>query len=508
MSLLQNSNAIPQIGGYNLTDSLRFRSSASASLERTPTTTGNQKTFTASFWIKRGLIVDNVIMSSGETGDGDADLLQFHLTNASLRLATATTQLCLTNAVLRDPSSWYHVVLAVDTTQATASDRIKIYLNNLLLSFSASSMPAQNTDFGWNKATNRMKIARAYNDTGHFDGYMTEIHSVDGQALTPSDFGETDTITGVWQPKKYTGTYGTNGFYLPMNQTVETYDSSYLVVAGGAGGGGTIGGGGGAGGYRSSWNNETSGGGASAESAITLFPGNTYTITVGAGGSGGPGGDGGSVASHRGSNGGVSSISGTGISITTTGGGGGTGYTFGASENGIAGGSGGGPGGSDSTTYTPGSGTASQGYAGGANRGGGSPWCAGAGGGAASVGGAGTVSNGGNGGSGRASTITGSSITRAGGGGGATLGAGAGSGGSGGGGAGSSSGNGTAGTVNTGGGGGGGSYSAGVGGNGGSGVVILRVPTSRYSGIKTGGTTTTSGSDTIITWTSSGSYTA
>ena len=235
MSLLQNSNAIPQIGGYNLTDSLRFRSSASASLERTPTTTGNQKTFTASFWIKRGLIVDNVIMSSGETGDGDADLLQFHLTNASLRLATATTQLCLTNAVLRDPSSWYHVVLAVDTTQATASDRIKIYLNNLLLSFSASSMPAQNTDFGWNKATNRMKIARAYNDTAHFDGYMTEINFVDGQALTPSDFGETDTVTGVWKPKEYEGTYGTNGFYLPMKETTQAEGFNTVTYAGNGG---------------------------------------------------------------------------------------------------------------------------------------------------------------------------------------------------------------------------------------------------------------------------------
>jgi hypothetical protein len=257
-----------------------------------------------------------------------------------------------------------------------------------------------------------------------------------------------------------------------------SYTASYLVVAGGGGGASS---GAGAGGYQTS--------------TATLNAGTTYTITVGGGG--------GTL-----SNGSDSVISGSGLTtITSVGGGSG----IGAGSNGSNGGSGGGGGASGSGTTVGGSGTVGQGNAGGGNVGFVSnPFPSGGGGGAGATGGnAVNSTTSGDGGTGTASSITGSSVTYAGGGGGATYISGntAGAGGAGGGGGGGSSGNGTAGTANTGGG-GGGAYVSGSGGAGGSGVVILSVPTTRYSGTTTGSpTVTTSGSNTILTYNSSGSYT-
>jgi hypothetical protein len=298
-------------------------------------------------------------------------------------------------------------------------------------------------------------------------------------------------------------------------ETPQSYTMDYLVIAGGAGGGGAgggSGGGGGAGGYRASYNSETSGGGGSSETALTVTPGIVYTITVGAGGSGGTSTSGDSV---KGGTGGDSTISGSDITdVTSLGGGGGGGEGSPERATGGDGGSGGGAG-DPNDSITVGSGTANQGFDGGisASSGDDNYQQGGGGGGAGAVGANATSTSGGNGGTGVASTITGSSITRAGGGGGGrgSLNSGsAGAGGTGGGGAGSSTGAGNPGTANTGGGGGGkrggGAY---TGGAGGSGVVILRVPTASYSGTTTGSpTVTTDGTDTIMTFTGSGSYTA
>jgi hypothetical protein len=289
------------------------------------------------------------------------------------------------------------------------------------------------------------------------------------------------------------------------------YSADFLVIAGGGGAGGNGGGnssagGGGAGGYRSS--NATygsSGGGGSAESSLTFNVGTVYTITVGAGGAGG--------AAAVDSNSGVgalgtdSSISGTGIStITSTGGGGG----------GCSGGSSGGPptsggsgGGCNKNKSPVGSGTANQGYAGAKGT---VAEASGGGGGASQTPTANSTSDGGNGGNGVASTITGSSVTRGGGGGGGTQTASGGIGGTGGGGnTVTPTAAGSAGTANTGGGGGAGNSVTGtgyIGGAGGKGVVILRMPTANYTGTTTGSpTVSTSGSDTILVYNDSGTYT-
>lgn len=128
---------------------------------------------------------------------------------------TALYQLS-TNAVFRDPSAWYHLVIVFDSTNATSAERIRMYVNGVrITSFAAAIYPALNQVSLLNSTTTHQIGRLASNDTTNlFDGYLTEINFVNGQALTPSSFGEFNSITGVWQPKKYTGTYGTNGFYL------------------------------------------------------------------------------------------------------------------------------------------------------------------------------------------------------------------------------------------------------------------------------------------------------
>jgi hypothetical protein len=291
------------------------------------------------------------------------------------------------------------------------------------------------------------------------------------------------------------------------NVTLETpqpYSVDFLVIAGGGGGGlsPAIGGGGGAGGYRNSYSTETSGGGGSSEASLTFNAGTVYTVTVGAGGAG-------LTSSNIGNNGNDSSISGSGLTTITSVGGGGGGGT--ANHNGVNGGSGGGATGGPSTANS--SGTANQGYGGG-RQGDNGGYASSGGGGAGAVGGSSSgPSSGaavaGNGGNGLASSITGSSVSRGGGGGGADWEGTGGTGGTGGGGKGSDKydiDNGTAGTANTGGGGGAGTST--TSSAGGSGVVILRMPTDSYSGTTTGSpTVSTSGSDTILVYNASGSYT-
>jgi|TARA_A100001388_G_C28773280_1_gene505371 hypothetical protein len=297
------------------------------------------------------------------------------------------------------------------------------------------------------------------------------------------------------------------------------YTADFLVIAGGGSGGigpgGNPGGGGaGAGGYRASFNSEASGGGGSSESSLTFRTGIVYTITVGAGASARPLDSTNAVEGTDGTN---SSISGSNITtITSTGGGGGSGGTAVGRDGGSGGGN------CENPGSAAGQGTANQGFNGGqtptdtsdarnAGAGGGGAGAVGV-----NISGGGASANGGNGGAGVASTITGSSVTRAGGGGGGSYGGNGGTGGTGGGGDGAdNSGVATAGTTNTGSGGGGG-RAGGTGGShsasgaGGSGVVIISIPDANYSGTTTGSPTVATGvsGKTVLTFTGDGSYTA
>jgi hypothetical protein len=218
--------------GYNLTNSLRFRASNSAFLSRTPASAGNRRTWTWSGWVKRGQIsiANNGIFSAGTsfgTNNNNLETISFPAAD-TLEIASeiggSTQYRLITTQVFRDPSAWYHIIVAVDTTQATASNRIKLYVNgSQVTAFGTSTYPSQNYDC-WTNSTNAHRIgSRASPD---FDGYMDEINFIDGQALTPSSFGNTNAVTGVWQPAKYTGTYGTNGFYLNFTDIALTSGSN------------------------------------------------------------------------------------------------------------------------------------------------------------------------------------------------------------------------------------------------------------------------------------------
>jgi hypothetical protein len=151
---------------------------------------------------------------SANTGSNNA---QFSFLNdLRLRFYAGGSTYVYTEATFRDPSAWYHVVLSVDTTAATSADRVKIYVNGILQIASASAYPSLNADLPFNQAVEH-NIARYWSGIEYFDGYLADIHFIDGQALTPSSFGEFDT-NGVWQPIDASGlTFGTNGFHLPFS---------------------------------------------------------------------------------------------------------------------------------------------------------------------------------------------------------------------------------------------------------------------------------------------------
>lgn len=230
MSLLQNSNAISE-GGYGILNSLRFQSASSQYLSRTPASVGNRKTWTWSGWVKRGLLTQGVIFSAGSGTENT--LIFFNSTTQQLQFncVTASTNriVAQTAAVFRDPSAWYHIVYAVDTTQATSSNGIKVYVNGIQQTLTISPY-TQNVDTAVNNTVAQQHGALSGYAAEYFDGYLSEVNFIDGQAITPSSFGETDTTTGQWVAKKYTGTYGTNGFYLPFSNGTSTttlgYDSS------------------------------------------------------------------------------------------------------------------------------------------------------------------------------------------------------------------------------------------------------------------------------------------
>jgi hypothetical protein len=213
-------------GGYNLTRSLRFRSSASAYLNRTPSAS-NRKTWTWSGWVKRSTIGANNILFAARTAVGGTYFVIYFNASNDLRIESnleTAYPLYKTNALFRDPSAWYHIVVALDMTQATSTERLKVYVNGVLQTTANYNVPAQNTDLAVNSTETHL-IGQQASDS-YLDGYLTEVNFIDGQALTPSSFGETSATTGVWQPVKYAGTYGTNGFYLPFTDNSALTTSS------------------------------------------------------------------------------------------------------------------------------------------------------------------------------------------------------------------------------------------------------------------------------------------
>jgi hypothetical protein len=203
-------------GGYTISRSVRLRSSASAYFNRTPASAGNRRTWTWSGWVKRGTLSARNIITQAEAGGNTNAVIEFLSDQLRFfqQVGGVDSFYLTTTQVFRDPSAWYHIVVVLDTTQATNTNRMKMYVNGVqVTSFASSLYPTQNFDGSFNNNVAQY-IGAWLNVPAYFDGYLTEVNFIDGQALTPSSFGETNSITGVWQPKKFSGTYGTNGFYL------------------------------------------------------------------------------------------------------------------------------------------------------------------------------------------------------------------------------------------------------------------------------------------------------
>jgi len=229
MSVVNAGLMLSAPSGYTIDRSLRFRSSASAYLSRTPASAGNRKTWTWSGWVKRGALGVLQTLFSAYNSNTDSGYTEIRFLSAdTLVLSGYATNWRITTQVFRDSSAWYHIVVSLDTTNATAANRIKIYLNGSeITAFGTSNNPALNDDFAINlNAAHSIGRVQA-TATQYFDGYMTEVNFIDGQALDPTYFGEYNEDTGVWQPIKYTGTYGTNGFYLKFSDNSTTTTLGY-----------------------------------------------------------------------------------------------------------------------------------------------------------------------------------------------------------------------------------------------------------------------------------------
>ena len=205
---------------YEIDQSLRFNDDDSAYLSRTPASAGNRKTWTWSGWVKRGNVgtFQNIF---GVNTYSTNNWLYIHFRDDNrvqinaVQSGVDNVQL-YTTQVFRDVGSWYHLVVAFDTTQATSSDRVKIYVNGeQVTDFDTSTYPAQNHDAAVNTA-NAHRIGN-WDTSRYLDGYMAEVNFIDGQALDATSFGQFK--SGVWIPKSYSGSYGTNGFYLDFGNS-------------------------------------------------------------------------------------------------------------------------------------------------------------------------------------------------------------------------------------------------------------------------------------------------
>jgi len=213
--------------GYDIDNSLKLEADDLQNLNKTFSSAGNRKIWTFSCWFKRteigGSIRDSLFASYVDTNNR----LRFNYSNEAIQLfgkTSGTTINVTTNALYRDASAFYHVVWACDTTQSTAADRFKLYVNGeQVTSFSTATYPAQDSEPLINSNVAHY-IGQRGDVQAYANGYIAETHFVDGQELSPTDFGEYDSDSGIWIPKEYTGTYGTNGFYLDFEDAANLGD--------------------------------------------------------------------------------------------------------------------------------------------------------------------------------------------------------------------------------------------------------------------------------------------
>ena len=209
---------------YTISNSARFISGNSDYLSRTPGSAGNQRTWTWSGWVKRGTLSTDQVLFGAASDNSNRTLIGFTTTDDQIQLYSILSggnqARKYTAPVLRDPAKWYHIVVAVDTTQATAANRSRFYVDGV----EVTSFPT-NSEFALNDST-RINSTIAHNvgrnggsvPSLYLDAYLSDVYLIDGAQLAPTCFGETDS-NGYWRPKTYStaspcAAYGTNGFHL------------------------------------------------------------------------------------------------------------------------------------------------------------------------------------------------------------------------------------------------------------------------------------------------------
>ena len=220
MSIIIPANTLAA-GGFDVDNSLRINQGDSAYLHKTFGTSSDRKKWTYSFWIKKASQTDMGVIAQGADGNNKG-LAYFNAAGDFVYFEAASGSvvfLIQTNDLYRDNLAWYHFVIRVDTTQGTAANRVRLYVNGTqITTFQNASYPDQNYQGEINKSDTRHDISgfNAFGENGYyFDGYMAEVVFTDGQSLAPTDFGEFDEDSGIWKPIKVSGlTFGTNGFYL------------------------------------------------------------------------------------------------------------------------------------------------------------------------------------------------------------------------------------------------------------------------------------------------------
>ena len=233
--------------GYEISNSFRTGASSStptsnAYLKNTLSSAATEEKFTVSAWVKlSGTLANSFYIWGGNQPNSSPYQYSYFRFINTAGTASETIQLRGTqddgtnfnvesNALFRDPSAWYHAVLSVDTTQGTASNRVKIYVNgSQITSLKTSNYPSQNAGIR-SSSNGAMQTVGTWNyeNTNYApndDGYISEFYFIDGQALDPTYFGETND-NGVWIPKDYTGTYGTHGVRFEFKQTGSGTNSS------------------------------------------------------------------------------------------------------------------------------------------------------------------------------------------------------------------------------------------------------------------------------------------
>jgi len=208
----------------NIDNSLRFNSGSSDYLNRTPGSTSDTKTWTWSGWLKFARTGVNVWLFGAYSSASLNTKIYIDINNnINVHTENSTVYRVQTDAVLRDFSAWYHIVVAFDTTQGTEANRIKIYINGTQQSLTeeASGYPTQNWDGIVNNSSYAHNVGYEPEGSVYFDGYMAEVVFIDGQALDPTSFGEFNTATGIWKPKKIgqIANAGTNSFYLDFKDS-------------------------------------------------------------------------------------------------------------------------------------------------------------------------------------------------------------------------------------------------------------------------------------------------